>query len=107
MNNSSMSQKNQNIGGSEKVDLAAEKFAKSPAFRKILPLAAKQWHGILAEIDEEKLNELLLIVDEEEQGYLDIKKKKERKLSTNVARYLQRLEMLRIRSENADDNQKQ
>lgn len=107
MNPSLMVSKNQKAGSSEKVALASEKFSKSPAFRKVLPLAVQQWNAILAELDENKLDELLMIVDEEEQGYIDIKKKRDRKLSTNVARYLQRLEMLKIRSENVDDNQKQ
>lgn len=88
----------------EKIQQVAERLSKSEAFRKTMDFTALQWIGILAELDDEKIDGFTLILDEEDSGLEGIEKERERKHVNNQARYLQRLEKLKISAELLDDN---
>lgn len=83
----------------EKVQQASQLMEKSPAMMANLQMGSGDWAGILADLDEEKIDELLLILDEEGLMHGDIQKEKARKKEVNKTRYLQRLESLKLRAE--------
>lgn len=88
----------------EKVQEASQLMEKSKAMMANLQMNAQDWAGILADLDEEKIDELLLILDEENIMQGDIQKESARKKEVNKTRYLQRLENLKIRSESLQYN---
>lgn len=78
---------------------AASMLPESSAMKKMLPFSKERWAGILAELDEDQVDDLLLLLKEEEGMHLDLDKKEDRRLQVNETRYLQRLEKLRISME--------
>ena len=89
---------------SKKVQHVADRLSSSKAFMKCVALSAAEWAGILSELDEEKIDGFTLLLDEEKSGLEDIEKERKRKHTSNKARYLQRLEKLRITAEQPDSN---
>lgn len=83
----------------EKIKHASSLLPASPGFRANVVLTANQWAGILATLDEKKIDELLLVLEEEKGMNEDVEKEKVRKLTVNQTSYLQRLEQLKIRME--------
>lgn len=83
----------------EKIKHASQLLPISPGFRANVVLTANQWAGILMGLDEKKIDELLLILEEEKGMNMDVEKEKVRKLTVNQTAYLQRLEQLKIRME--------
>jgi hypothetical protein len=88
----------------EKIQEASQLMEKSPAMMANLQMGSTDWSGILADLDEEKIDELLLILDEESLMHSDVQKEKVRKKEVNKTRYLQRLENLKIRAESLQYN---
>lgn len=82
-----------------KLEKAAKMLEKSPASNMNFVFSEAEWAGILSDLDEEKLDELLLILNEEHSMRKDVEKEQLRKKETNKARYLQRLENLKVRAE--------
>ncbi len=99
-----MTQVQDNSAREAKIQQVAERLSRSEAFRRNAELTAMQWAGILDELDDEKIDGFTLILDEEDSGVKDIEKERLRKHTSNKARYLQRLEKLKVSSEMADDN---
>ncbi len=83
----------------EKIKHACKLLPVSPGFRANVVLTENQWAGILQSLDEKKIDELLLILEEEKAMNQDVEKEKDRKLTVNQTAYLQRLEKLKIRME--------
>lgn len=83
----------------EKIQHASQLLPYSPGFRANVVLTENQWAGILMGLDEKKIDELLLILEEEKGMNADVEKEKVRKLTVNQTAYLQRLEQLKIRME--------
>ena len=83
----------------EKIKHASSLLPSSLGFRANVVLTANQWAGILATLDEKKIDELLLVLEEEKEMNEDVEKEKVRKLTVNQTSYLQRLEQLKIRME--------
>ncbi|OGJ44652.1 hypothetical protein A3J23_00020 [Candidatus Peregrinibacteria bacterium RIFCSPLOWO2_02_FULL_48_14] len=83
---------------SAKIERASTMLEKSPAFQLVLPMSAEEWAGVLAKLDEDKIDDYLLILDEEKGTHLELKKEEKRKLQTNRTRYLQRLERLKVKA---------
>jgi len=100
-----MGDKSQNAGRGRKIQNVAERLSQSEAFRRNLAFTASEWAGILAELDDEKVDGFTLILDEEDSGHEEIEKERLRKHASNKARYLQRIEKLKLSAEQADDNQ--
>jgi hypothetical protein len=94
----------------QKVEKVAHLAAQSEAMQDVLALSEAQWISIVAELDEKKVDELLLVLEEEKDGYKEIEKKRVRQHHINDTRRLQRLERLKIRmeeiSKNAKDNER-
>lgn len=82
-----------------KIRKAAEMLPLSQGFRSNVILSAGEWTAVLKKMDEAKIDELLLILEEESGMNKDIEKEKDRKLTFNRSSYLQRLEKLKIRIE--------
>ena len=95
----------QNQNTSEgKLKRASSLLSDSKVFKQFLDVPAPMWAGILSQLDEKKVDDLLLILDEELSMRMGIKKKEERRLQINSSKYLQRLERLKIRAENVSAN---
>jgi len=88
----------------QKVEETARLASKSEAMHEILNLSEPQWVGIFADLDESKLDDLLMVLREEADGYSDIEKKRQRRHMVNDTRRLQRLERLKIRMEEISKN---
>ena len=83
----------------EKIQHASALLPVSPGFRANVVLTANQWVGILKSLDEKKIDELLLVLEEEKGMNQDVETEKLRKLTINQTAYLQRLEKLKVRME--------
>ena len=88
----------------EKIAIVSAGLAKSAAFKRNIDLPVGKWAGILADLDEEQIDDFLLILNEEQEMLMGNKKTESRKIAISKARYLQRLEQLKMTSERADDN---
>lgn len=95
---------NSNKNLAMKVEESARLAAKSEAMREVLDLNETQWIGVFADLDEKKLDDLLMVLREEAEGYTDIEKKRQRRHTVNDTRRLQRLERLKIRMEEISKN---
>ncbi len=82
-----------------KIQRAAEMLPLSSGFRANVVLSSVEWAGILKNLDESRIDELLLILEEESGMNSDNEREKDRKLTMNRSTYLQRLEKLKIRIE--------
>lgn len=80
----------------QKVLHASQLLEDSPAFQRVLPLTAQEWAGVLSELDEEKIDDYLLLLTEEQSMRAEIRKTEKRKKKVNHTRYLQRLERLKV-----------
>ena len=83
---------------SVKIERASAMLEESPAFRLVQPMNAGEWAGVLAKLDEDKIDDYLLLLDEEKVTHLELKKEEKRKLQSNRTRYLQRLERLKVKA---------
>lgn len=83
----------------QKIEAAATLAAKSKGMQSVLAISEAQWVAILAELDENKLDELIYVLSDEAETYVEIKKKRQRRHKVNDTRRLQRLERLKIRME--------
>lgn len=88
----------------QKIQTASEMLPRSAGFRANLNLSSEQWAGILSKLDEKKIDELMLILNEEKDMNGEVIKEKERKLAVNHSKYLQRLEKLKLRAESLQYN---
>lgn len=91
-------------GKQEKVNRAAEMASVSQTMADVMPLNLSTWAGILSRLDEEKVDEFLLILEEERGMFADVEAKAERKREANRGKYLQLLENLKITMEQLPDN---
>lgn len=87
------------IQKASKIQRAAKLLPLSQGFRSNVVFSDKEWAGILANLDESRIDELLLILEEERDMNGDVENEKDRKLTMNRSAYLQRLEKLKIRIE--------
>lgn len=76
---------------------------RSGGFQSNIVLSSVEWRSLLSNLSEDKIDELLLILEEEVGMSKDIGMETDRKLTVNKTRYLQRLEKLKIRMENLND----
>lgn len=83
---------------SAKIERASAMLVESPAFQLVLPMSSDQWAGVLSKLDEDKIDDYLLLLEEEKVTHLDLKKEEKRKLYSNRTRYLQRLERLKVKA---------
>ena len=91
----------------QKIHRIAVELSKDRLMRQNMVFSPEEWAGILAELDDQAIDDFMYLYKERDEGLMDIEKKKDRKHATNAARYLQRLEMLRLRAESLRDNQSQ
>lgn len=69
-------------------------------------LSKEQWAGVFADLDEEALDDLLLVLDEEQDLKMGNDQKTKRKKQMNFSRYMRRLEQLKIRMEEMTESNK-
>jgi dephospho-CoA kinase len=90
----------------QKLENVAHLASQSEAMQNVLALSESQWLGVLSDLDEKKLDELVFALKEEKEGYEAIEKKRLRQHQINSTRRLQRLERLSIRMEEITKNAK-
>ena len=83
----------------EKIQIASQLLPVSPGMQANIVLSVNEWAGILQQIDEDKIDDLLLLLEEEGSMMSEIEKETKRKTEVNTAKYLQRLEQLKMRAE--------
>lgn len=83
----------------EKIKIASQMLPQSPGMQANIVLSANEWAGILQQIDEDKIDDLLLLLEEEGSMISEVEKETTRKMEINTAKYLQRLEQLKLRAE--------
>jgi|GEM_PF-4437183 len=91
-------------GKQEKVNRAAEMASVSQTMADVMPLNLSTWAGIFSKLEEEKVDEFLMILEEEHGMFADIDAKAGRKRLVNQKKYLQLLENLKITMEKLPDN---
>lgn len=80
-----------------KVERALELVTKSGGMKSLpLKFDHEQWAGIFSQMDEEKIDDLLLILEEEKEMELISDQTAKKAHKVNETRYLQRLEKLKI-----------
>ncbi len=89
----------------EKIDRAVQLLEQSGGMSTIpMKLSSNQWAGILSKLQEDRIDELLLILDEEQSMKALDDQTSKRKEQVNKTRYLHRLEKLKILLEQEKTN---
>jgi hypothetical protein len=88
----------------EKLERAKSLIPASGGLKRLLPISSEKWAGVLAELDEEKIDDLLLLLGEEAEMAGDIEKKRLAQHAENEKKYTRRLEDLQIRMEEISNN---
>ena len=96
-------QNSQSGGKQEKVQRAAEMAAVSQTMADVMPLNLSTWAGILSKLEEDKVDEFLMILEEERGMFADVEAKADRKRAASRGKYLQLLENLKITMEKLPD----
>ncbi len=92
-------------GKEQKVARALELIENSGGMKQFpLELTLEQWAGVFAEMQEEKVDDLLLILEEEAKMKLSDEQTEKRAHKVNQTRYLQRMERLKLSLEQAQQN---
>ena len=89
---------------SEKIERIKMLIPRSDAVKMNVQFPVENWAGILTDLDEEKIDDLLLILEEEAGMIADVEAERLRKQEINKTSYLQRMEKIRVAAETSDDN---
>ncbi|MEK7146522.1 MAG: hypothetical protein AAB802_05090 [Patescibacteria group bacterium] len=82
----------------QKIERLQTLVPQSQALRKT-GMTSMDWAGVLAKLDDEKIDELLLILQEENEMLHMTEEERLRKRALNQSSYMQRLEKLRLSTE--------
>ena len=94
----------------DKIDRAVEMLPESAIVHKVMPKNSVDWAGVLSELDEDKVDSLLMLLEQEghvfdgDRSFEDWESLGLEGEEMDQAEYIDRLEDLRISMEEVSDN---
>ncbi len=87
-----------------KIERAVKMLPKSSLVMRVMPKSQGEWAGILSELDEKKVDDLLMLLEQEGHVFVGGRDEHEWQEGIDKAEYIERLEDLRISMERVTDN---